>query len=305
MDFFLSFAKRTREDLSRACPLEQMGSSQYLNRRDATPAICYDDCNGAYMIGQSMGKTGKLCSKDSSFRQSYSKCRECIVENTDTSKDSAEDNLDPQFREFIDFCDGYDASSSSTDAATSIVLVTAVRTQSVATTSSSSCKVCSTMTITGYDGKLVRATIDLEAVTRSFTDFSLSTPTTTSTSTSTSDPSDPSSTPNLATIIGPVVPSFFLLLVLGFLAFRWYKRRQALKTQKGPVPNEEEPKQDKPQLHSDCITRPTFELEGSMPAVTDFDSAAVKKSEMAANEPAAHEMDADKKIARKPVGNSD
>lgn len=77
-----------------------------------------------------------------------------------------------------------------------------------------------------------------------------------------------------------------------------------MKTQKGPVPNEEEPKQDKPQLHSDCITRPTFELEGSMPAVTDFGSAAVKKSEMAANEPAAHEMAADK-IVRKPVGNSD
>jgi hypothetical protein len=93
--------------------------------------------------------------------------------------------------------------------------------------------------------------------------------------------------------------------VLGFLAFRWYKRRQALKTQEGPIPNEEEPKQDKPQLHSDCIARPTFELEGSMPAVTDIDSATVRKSEMAANEPAAHEMSADKKIARKPVGSSD
>lgn len=116
-----------------------------------------------------MGKTAKLCSKDSSFRQSYSKCRECIVKNTDTSKDSAEDNLDPQFREFIDFCDKYDASASSTDATTGIVEATPVETQSVATTSSSSCKVCSTMTITGYDGKLVRATIDLEAVTRSFT----------------------------------------------------------------------------------------------------------------------------------------
>lgn len=78
-----------------------------------------------------------------------------------------------------------------------------------------------------------------------------------------------------------------------------------MKTQEGPIPNEEEPKQDKPQLHSDCIARPTFELEGSMPVVKDAHDVVVRKSEMAANEPAAHEMSADKRIARKPVGNLD
>lgn len=39
--------------------------------------------------------------------------------------------------------------------------------------------------------------------------------------------------------------------------------------------------------------------------VTDQDSTTVRKSEMAANEPAAHEMSADRRIARKPVGNLD
>lgn len=121
------------------------------------------------MIAQSMGKTAKLCSEHSSFSQSYSKCIACMVENAGASQGLAQVDVDPRFREFIDFCAKYHASASSTDAATSILLVTSVRTQSVSSTSSSSCKVCSTMTITGYDGKLVRATIDLEAVTRSFT----------------------------------------------------------------------------------------------------------------------------------------
>jgi hypothetical protein len=42
-----------------------------------------------------------------------------------------------------------------------------------------------------------------------------------------------------------------------------------------------------------------------MPVVKDAHDVVVRKSEMAANEPAAHEMSADKRIARKPVGNLD
>ncbi|RBR24505.1 uncharacterized protein FIESC28_02701 [Fusarium coffeatum] len=108
--------------------------------------------------------------------------------------------------------------------------------------------------------------------------------------------------PDIAVIIGPVVPSVVLLLLLGFLFFRWYKRRGINRAEQGPVANEEEPKEDKPQLHSDCIVRPTFELEGSAPKVPEeINMSSNEESEMPANEPAAHEMSADRKIQRKPV----
>ena len=61
------------------------------------------------------------------------------------------------------------------------------------------------------------------------------------------------------------------------------------------MPDEEEPKNEKPQLHSDCITRPACELEGSVPAGSPEAAATPGKSEMAANEPGAHEMAADKR----------
>ncbi|KAI1070351.1 hypothetical protein LB507_010376 [Fusarium sp. FIESC RH6] len=106
---------------------------------------------------------------------------------------------------------------------------------------------------------------------------------------------------DIAVIIGPVVPSVVLLLLLGFLFFRWSKRRGLRKAGQGIMDNGEDPKEDKPQLHSDCIARPTFELDGSGPVVREGNNMPMKeKSEMPANEPAAHEMSTDK-ITRKSV----
>jgi hypothetical protein len=185
MDSFISFAKRTREDLSDAFPLEQSGSPQYLNRRAVTPAVCYDDCGWsqsriplhrslnssrmldlAYKIALSTGKSPELCSKDSPFQRAYSVCNKCIMENTE-SQLLGQDGPDSQLGEFIIYCAKYRASPSSTAAERSTVTGTSTKYTSTITTSPRSCKVCSTMTITGYDGKLVRATIDLEAVTGS------------------------------------------------------------------------------------------------------------------------------------------
>ncbi|UZP35010.1 hypothetical protein NXS19_002826 [Fusarium pseudograminearum] len=113
---------------------------------------------------------------------------------------------------------------------------------------------------------------------------------------------DSKSGPDIATIVGPVVPSVVLLLLVGFLGLRWFKRRRVNKAATGPTLDQEEPGEYKPQLHSDCIIRPTFELEGSVPTVPDDTVHTKHKAEMAANEPEAHEMSGDKKISRKPVG---
>jgi len=69
------------------------------------------------------------------------------------------------------------------------------------------------------------------------------------------------------------------------------------KAEQGLVANEEEPKGDKPQLHSDCIARPTFELEGSALTLPKANNRSRKEeSEMPANKPAAHKISADDQI---------
>ncbi|KAI8713313.1 hypothetical protein NCS52_01275200 [Fusarium sp. LHS14.1] len=116
------------------------------------------------------------------------------------------------------------------------------------------------------------------------------------------EPDSPSG-PDLATIIGPVVPSVVLLIVLAFFGFRWYKRREPIKDQEAQVQLDEEPKVEKAQLHSDCVPRPTYELEGSTPMV--IDPTSPDGAEMAANEVAAHEMPIGKKLGETRTGESE
>ncbi|EEU42030.1 uncharacterized protein NECHADRAFT_85860 [Fusarium vanettenii 77-13-4] len=114
---------------------------------------------------------------------------------------------------------------------------------------------------------------------------------------------DNSSDPNVATIVGPVVPSVVLLIILAFLGLRWYKKREKIKDQEAQIQPDEEAKVDKAQLHSDCVPRPTYELEGSMPIV--IDPTSPDGAEMAANEVAAHEMPTDKKLRERRTGKSE
>ncbi|KAJ4317561.1 hypothetical protein N0V84_007306 [Fusarium piperis] len=121
-----------------------------------------------------------------------------------------------------------------------------------------------------------------------------------STSTSEADRNGPDSPsgPDLATIVGPVVPSVVLLIVLIFIGFWWYKKREKIKDQEAQNEvDQEEPKVEKAQLHSDCISRPTYELEGSTPMVPD--PISPDGAEMAANEVAAHEMPTGKKLGER------
>lgn len=100
---------------------------------------------------------------------------------------------------------------------------------------------------------------------------------------------DTSIKPHIAIIAGSVIPSVLLISVLGFLSFRWLRRRRAAKEQGGPASDERGWNDDKPQLHSECVERPTFELEDSVPVVVVI-AAAKERLEMAVNEPAAYEM---------------
>ncbi|PCD39264.1 hypothetical protein FGRA07_00535 [Fusarium graminearum] len=223
-------------------------------RQSTTPAICYDDCNAAYRIAQSVGKSAELCRSNSSFQLAYESCKNCTEGNTEKEGINIQEDQSSQFSPYLDFC-----------------------------------------------GRTVLYTQGPQSISETLEFKTQSTP-------ETLPPRrgpisyDSKSGPNIATIVGPVVPSVVLLLLVGFLGFRWFKRRRASKAATGPAPNEEEPKESKPQLHSDCVTRSTFELEGSVPIVPDDTVHTKDKAEMSANEPAAHEMSGDKKISRKPVG---
>ncbi|UPL02330.1 hypothetical protein LCI18_013264 [Fusarium solani-melongenae] len=216
-----------------------------LLRRDTAPAVCFDDCDGAYRVALSIGKSDKLCASGGSFRSLYETCRECLEANSDGSSQDINSYLEPEFAQFIEYCE---------------VFSYVIRTVTYHGTGQAS------STATSETGR--------------------------------NDP-DSSPSPDLATIVGPIVPSVVLLIVLAFLGFRWYKKRERIKDREAQIEPDEEPKVEKAQLHSDCISRPTYELEGSTPFIPDPTSP--DGAEMAANEVAAHEMPTDKKLGERRV----
>ncbi|KAI8656754.1 hypothetical protein NCS56_01280300 [Fusarium sp. Ph1] len=273
-----------------------------LFRRDTTPAICYDDCDGAYKIALSFGKSDQLCAKDSTFMRAYSSCTKCIEENSGDGGDGGiQGYVEPKFGQFINYCEGEDSKSAQEE-----------NPQSSATTD---CDGCITTAMEDYRGSTIMIVLGTKTVpTSSLLDKSVfryvtvkqtvtyhETGQASSTATSGTDRNEPDSPPgpDIATIVGPVVPSVVLLIVLTFLGFRWYKKRERIKDQEAQIEPDEEPKVEKAQLHSDCISRPTYELEGSTPFIPD--PISPDGAEMAANEVAAHEMPTDKKPGERRV----
>ncbi|RSL43715.1 hypothetical protein CEP53_011579 [Fusarium sp. AF-6] len=297
--------------------------------RDVAPAACYDDCNGAYKIALSVGKSDKLCDSNGSFMKVYNACTSCIAENSDGTKTSLHDYVEPQFGQFISYCEGKEDIKTTTGPGPEVEVTTTeedveptttiggfepLTTESLSTTTD--CDGCITTALEDYRGSTIMIVLGTKTVpTSSLLDRSsfryvtvkqtvtyreTGRPSSTTTSeVDRNEPDSPSST-NLATIIGPVVPSVVLLIVFSFLGFRWYKRRERVKDQEAQIEVDEEPKVEKAQLHSDCVSRPTYELEGSTPFVPD--QVSPDGAEMAANEVAAHEMSTDKKLGERGTG---
>ncbi|KAI8655029.1 hypothetical protein NCS57_01250500 [Fusarium keratoplasticum] len=267
-----------------------------LLRRDTAPAVCFDDCDGAYKVALSIGKSDKLCASGGSFMGLYQACRSCIEENSEGSSQDINSYLEPKFAQFVAYCEGGDADASGGigDGTTA-------------------CDECITTALEDYRGSTVMIVLGTKTVpTSSLLDKSVfryvtvkqtvtyhETGQASSTATSGTDRNEPDSPPgpDIATIVGPVAPSVVLLIVLIFLGFRWYKKRERIKDQEAQIEPDEEPKVEKAQLHSDCISRPTYELEGSTPFIPD--PIPPDGAEMAANEVAAHEMPTDKKLGER------
>ncbi|KAH8683415.1 hypothetical protein BGZ61DRAFT_480474 [Ilyonectria robusta] len=198
----------------------------FLSPRAITPSACYDDCN-----------------------------------NSEATKDTINDYIDPEFRQFQAYCDGVD---SSTPATTTI-------------NSDIPCAVCTPLIYTDPTGKVhtVMVKPGLEDLSK--------TPLSAPSQTSSADEPKPSGS-NSNKVVAVVVVIIVLLAALFF----WRRRRPKKNIGPPEDPPQEEPKYEKAQLHSDCIPRgPQYELEGSVPPVPSVSPAI---GEMTANEVAAQEM---------------
>ncbi|KAI1362890.1 hypothetical protein F5Y08DRAFT_310879 [Xylaria arbuscula] len=132
--------------------LEEPRAVRWLELRDPTiPSVCYDVCNNAILVAQSVGKTPELCSAYSEFMVYYGACSDCVHSRT-TDTESI-NYLDESFSEFLDYCDAIVNPTTVTGLppATPLVAETLLVTISVTTTIDGSRTVWpSTETLTSY-----------------------------------------------------------------------------------------------------------------------------------------------------------
>jgi len=111
------------------------------SKRDISdiPGQCYNDCNEASLMPQSLGKTPELCESDS-FTAELGLCKTCINNNADSdSDDQYSQRMLPTFAQYLNYCSGLEMTSTSTTAgttATSTTSSTEATTTSTQTTES-------------------------------------------------------------------------------------------------------------------------------------------------------------------------
>ena len=96
---------------ARNAPKEESGCSK--SKREVTPSICFDNCEAAWRVAQSKGKTNELCKSGSDFRLAHDKCTTCISGTSSPSSNTADSYVKPRFAEFINFCSGRAADKPS------------------------------------------------------------------------------------------------------------------------------------------------------------------------------------------------
>ncbi|KAH7131450.1 hypothetical protein B0J13DRAFT_562635 [Dactylonectria estremocensis] len=283
-----------RQDSSSLADAAAFANESLLFRRDVTPAICYDDCNNAYKIAVSIGKNSALCARDSAFTKAYAACSSCIQENESDSEGSVRDYVEPEFAQFIEFCDDLATQqpgvsttvktvTNSAGPRTSVVVVTTIKSAEASTTP---CTICVPLTYT--DGTGVVATVMVKPDLQNLSRSQSSSPTSSADKPKSSGSNFNNAT--RATIIGPVVAVVVVILILLGALFFWRRHRSKKNVNTPEDPHQEEPKYEKAQLHSDCISRgPTYELQGSVPPPSSS-TPSPSVAEMTANEVAAQEL---------------
>ncbi|KAJ5811012.1 hypothetical protein N7447_010528 [Penicillium robsamsonii] len=80
--------------------------AQNTKRADITniPDVCYNDCNGAALVPEKLGKTSELCKSDSPFMENLGVCEECITNNGESGSDAYSSKMLPTFVQWLNYC---------------------------------------------------------------------------------------------------------------------------------------------------------------------------------------------------------
>ncbi|KAK2001106.1 hypothetical protein LX36DRAFT_377858 [Colletotrichum falcatum] len=229
------------------------------------PARCFDTCDNAYTEVQLVGKVPSMCDVNSDSWRGYQECTSCIKAEADDAEMVIETQIDPGFKQFMDYC----ASQPPQPSYPSAVLTTRTVVQLADVT---------------FGGKVKSGVLRTWIVTEpkaSFTDLRSATsnalsPQTTPTETmpagtSATAAQEPSPEPDKAWVAGPVIGVVTAILLV--LAGLWFLRRRSRRALDWPAAAGNGHGREefiKTQLHS-----------GSWPKAT---------AEMSANEIAAEEL---------------
>ncbi|RDW58119.1 hypothetical protein BP6252_13530 [Coleophoma cylindrospora] len=112
-----------------------------LVKRDSSvvPAVCYAQCNNCFIEAQKIGKASALCASGSAFQSDYTSCQACVAAHGDASKLSLQAYVQPEFAQFVNYCNAVAAQSQFAAVAASVVGVRpSVVTVTTGTTTSTS-----------------------------------------------------------------------------------------------------------------------------------------------------------------------
>ncbi|RSM19009.1 hypothetical protein CDV31_002140 [Fusarium ambrosium] len=258
-----------------------------LVRRQSTPAQCFD-CESAYQYARLFGRTEELC-EDNAFYDLYQTCADCIEDETDS--ENVREYVEPKLGRFVDYCAGFTSLTNWATMATASATLAASTTLATTTEDEQSSATEAATTEDADDSTSMNApAATSNNVPSTTTESNELDPPTSSSASETKNSSGKSK----AWIAGPVVASVVVVLALVGIGFWWYRRRK--RTPKAPPiaqDNQETAQFDKPQLHSECIPRPSH---GQTDSALPTDQGHVHSSsyaEMAANEAAAYELSAE------------
>ncbi|KAH8684490.1 hypothetical protein BGZ60DRAFT_166997 [Tricladium varicosporioides] len=262
-----------------------------LGLRDSTvvPAICYNSYN-AYIEAQKLGKSPALCAVNSTFQLNYANCTQCITANSNSTVQSLQSYINPQFESIISFCTTSSVTNSSSSPEQQSLA------SSLASQASYFSSVLSQASSLGYlKPSTTTQLLTVIQTPNTFTSAQISSPT------QTSLPIVPAKPTNKAWIAGAVIAPLLLLVAILFAAYYlWRRKRTTMRG--GQEAGVEEKKEGglvdevyKAQLHGESM--PRHEL--------DADQTSERRviSELPALEVVGSELDTKTldKIRRKPV----
>ncbi|KAI8655030.1 hypothetical protein NCS57_01250600 [Fusarium keratoplasticum] len=252
-----------------------------LVRRQSTPLQCYY-CEYAYQYARLAGRTEALC-EDNGFYDLYQTCANCIED--ETNSDNARKYIEPKLGRFVDYCASFTSLTNwATMGTASATLATAAEDEQSSATEAASTNHADDSTsrnapaVTSNNAPSVTGELD-----------GLDLPT----SSNASEAKD-SSGRNQAWIAGPIVGSVVAVLILAGVGLWWYRRRKRTpKPPSSPQDIQESVHFDKPQLHSECIPRPSPGQVVTTLPVDQGQAHSYSYGEMPANEAPAYELSAE------------